>query len=53
MKLPRTEGPEGIILGHRGKSSNNRMPAEIKKKNLERINADYSEFEPTLASEKL
>lgn len=32
---------------------NNRMPVEKRKKILEKINADYSDFGPTLASEKL
>lgn len=49
----REKGPEGIISGHRGKPSNNRMPAEKRKKILEKINADYADFGPTLASEKL
>jgi hypothetical protein len=49
----REEGPEGIISGHRGKPSNNRMPVEKRKKILEEINTNYSDFGPTLASEKL
>ena len=53
LRRYREQGPEGIISGHRGKPSNNRMPAEKRKKILERINADYSDFGPTLASEKL
>ena len=53
LRRYREQGPEGIISGHRGKPSNNRMPAEKKKKILERINADYSDFGPTFASEKL
>ncbi len=53
LRRYREKGPEGIISGHRGKPSNNRMPAEKRKKILERINEDYSDFGPTLASEKL
>jgi transposase len=49
----RKQGPEGIISGHRGKPSNNRMPVEKRKKILEEINTNYSDFGPTLASEKL
>jgi hypothetical protein len=49
----REQGPEGIISGHRGKPSNNRIPTEKRKKILENIHADYADFGPTLASEKL
>ena len=49
----RERGPKGIISGHRGKPSNNRMPAEKRKNILEKINADYADFGPTLSSEKL
>lgn len=49
----RMQGPEGIISGHRGKPSNNSMKEEKREKILERIKEDYSDFGPTLASEKL
>lgn len=49
----REQGPEGIISRHRGKPSNNCMPAEKRKKILEEIKTNYSDFGPTLASEKL
>jgi len=49
----RKQGPEGIISGHRGKPSNNRMSEEKRKKILKAIEAEYSDFGPTLASEKL
>jgi len=49
----RERGPEGIISGHRGKPSNNRMAAEKRKKILGIIKTDYNDFGPTLASEKL
>ena len=53
LRRYREKGPEGIISGHRGKPSNNRMPMEKRKKILEEINSNYSDFGPTLASEKL
>lgn len=53
LRRYRERGPEGIISGHRGKPSNNRMPVEKRKKILEEINKNYSDFGPTLASEKL
>lgn len=49
----RLKGAEGIISGHRGKPSNNRMSEEKKKKILNKLNTDYEDFGPTLASEKL
>lgn len=49
----RARGPEGIISGHRGKPSNNRMPEKKKEKILNKIKKDYYDFGPTFASEKL
>ena len=49
----RLQGPAGIVSGHREKPSNNRMKQEKRDKILERINDDYPDFGPTLASEKL
>lgn len=49
----RLQGPEGIVSRHREKPSNNRMNKVKKEKILEKINNDYSDFGPTLASEKL
>ena len=49
----RAQGPEGIISGHRGKPSNNRMPEEQRKKILKKLKEDYYDFGPTFASEKL
>jgi len=49
----RLQGPEGIVSGHREKPSNNRMNKVKKEKILEKIHNDYSDFGPTLASEKL
>lgn len=53
IKRYREQGPEGIISGHRGKPSNNRLSEEKKKKILNKLNTDYEDFGPTLASEKL
>ena len=49
----RLQGPEGIISGHRGKPSNNRMGEKKKEKILDKLKEDYHGFGPTLASEKL
>jgi len=49
----RARGPEGIISGHRGKASNNRMPEKTKKKILKKLRNAYQGFGQTFASEKL
>ncbi len=49
----RESGPEGIISGHRGKISANRISKEKEEKILNRLKEDYQGFGPTLASEKL
>jgi transposase len=49
----RKQGAKGIISGHRGKRSNNRMSEEKKRKILKKLKGDYLGFGPTLASEKL
>jgi hypothetical protein len=49
----RSQGPEGIITGHRGKRSNNGMSEKKKDKILKKLKEDYLGFGPTLASEKL
>jgi len=49
----RRQGAEGIISGHRGKISGNRMSKEKEEKILKRLKEDYQGFGPTLASEKL
>jgi predicted DNA-binding protein (UPF0251 family) len=53
LRCYREEGAKGIISGHRGKPSNNRMPEKKKKKILNKLKEDYQGFGPTLASEKL
>ena len=49
----RSQGPEGIISGHRGKRSNNGMSEKEKEKILKKLKEEYLGFGPTLASEKL
>lgn len=49
----RIKGAEGIISGHRGRVSSNRMPNEKQEKILNKLKDDYLGFGPTLASEKL
>ena len=49
----RLHGQQGIISGHREKPTNNGMNKEKREKILERMKNDYSDFGPTLASEKL
>lgn len=49
----RKQGPEGIISGHRGKPSNNRLGEEKRVKILKQLAGAYQGFGPTLASEKL
>ncbi|MFO8143172.1 MAG: helix-turn-helix domain-containing protein [Dehalococcoidales bacterium] len=53
LRKYRLKGAEGIISGHRGKQSNNRMSEEKKKKILNKLKTDYEDFGPTFASEKL
>ena len=49
----RGQGPEGIVSGHKGKISGNRLTKEKEEKILKRLKEDYQGFGPTLASEKL
>lgn len=49
----RKKGAEGIISGHRGRASSNRMPKEKQEKIINKLKDDYQGFGPTLASEKL
>ena len=47
------EGPYGLISRKRGCPSNNKIPEEIRGKAIFLIKTQYSDFGPTLASEKL
>jgi len=49
----RERGPKGIISGHRGKPSNNRMGEKKREKILKKLKNDYRGFGPTFACEKL
>jgi predicted DNA-binding protein (UPF0251 family) len=49
----RERGAEGIISGHRGKPSNNRMEEGKREKILDKLQGTYHDFGPTFASEKL
>lgn len=46
-------GAEGIISGHRGKISGNRMSIETQENILNKLKENYQGFGPTLASSKL
>jgi transposase len=49
----RERGPEGIISGHCGKESNNRLEKKEKEKIINKLKEDYQGFGPTFACEKL
>ncbi len=49
----RIEGPRGLISQKRGRTSNRRLPSELRDRALELIQSRYRDFGPTLASEKL
>ena len=53
LKRYRAKGAEGIISGHRGKPSNNRMEKNKRKNILNKLKENYPDFGPTFASEKL
>ena len=47
------EGPQGIIHRARGKSSNRKIPDEVRDKVIKIYETRYRDFGPTLSSEKL
>jgi transposase len=53
MKRIQQEGDRGILHRKRGQPSNRRLPERVKQKVLELYQQRYSDFGPTLASEKL
>jgi len=53
LRRYKRDGPVGIISGHRNKPSNNRMAQEKRQTIIDKLNAEYEGFGPTLASEKL
>ena len=46
-------GPAGLASGHRGKPSNRATPIQIKRLVMEILRAEYPDFGPTFATEKL
>lgn len=53
VKRYREQGATGLVSGHRGKRPNNAIEASVREKALSLIREHYSDFGPTLASEKL
>lgn len=49
----RKEGASALISKHRGRASNNRHPNKLKHQIRSLLHAQYSDFGPTLAAEKL
>ena len=49
----RERGPSGLVLGHRGKPSNNAMAAAARREAVELVRKRYPDFGPTFAREKL
>jgi len=53
VKRIRSEGDRGIVHQSRGRPSNRRTPDKVKNKVIRLYRAQYQDFGPTLASEKL
>ncbi len=53
VKRIRCEGDRGIVHQSRGRASNRRTPDKVKNKVIRLYRAQYKDFGPTLASEKL
>ena len=53
LKVYREEGAAGLISKHRGRTANNRLPDEVKKRALNLLKTKYKGFGPRLAHEKL
>jgi len=53
LKAYRQQGAAGLVSKHRGRRSNNRLSAEVKRKALNLLKTKYQGFGPTLAHEKL
>ncbi len=52
-KRYRESGPGGLVSGHRGKPSNNRLSEDRLQAAIDWLHKRYSDFGPTLACEKL
>ncbi|PXL03263.1 hypothetical protein DMS22_21150 [Klebsiella variicola] len=53
VRLYRTDGATAFASSHRGRPANNRIDEETRCKALDLIRCHYSDFGPTLATEKL
>ena len=53
LKAYRAHGPKALVSTRRGKPSNRRYPASVRTEALALIKANYADFGPTLACEKL
>ena len=49
----RLEGPDGLVSKKRGRTSNRKLPDSLRELALSRVLAQYVDFGPTLAAEKL
>ena len=49
----RIEGPRGLVSMKRGRTSNRKLPDDLRRRALDLIVSRYSDFGPTLAAEKL
>ena len=49
----RADGPTGLAHRARGRAPNNRLPASVRESALALVRAQYADFGPTLAAEKL
>jgi len=47
------DGPRGLASKHRGRPSNRRFPAELRREALATVRSRYEDFGPTFAHEKL
>jgi hypothetical protein len=53
MKAVIKQGAHGLVSKHRGKTSNNKLPVELKERAISLIKEKYVDFRPTFAAEKL
>jgi len=49
----RIEGPRGLVSRKRGRTSNRKLPDDLRRRALDLIVSRYTDFGPTLAAEKL
>ena len=53
LRAFREKGAAGLVSKHRGRTGNNRLSADVKRKALNLLKTKYKGFGPTLAHEKL